>query len=354
MPSSPSRARIAIVGATGYTGSELVRLLIGHPRVDIVAITSESRAGVPFSGVHPAFGGLVDMPLKSMEDVPALKPDLIFLALPHTVSMDAVARFRPEGIPIVDLSADYRLSGPEPYAQWYGVEHRDPEGFEGAVYGLPERHRKAIRSAKLVANPGCYPTATILALAPLVEAGLVEGPLVADAKSGVTGAGVKPKPTTHYANVADNFRAYGVAGHRHTAEIEEQLALASKKAGGQPLHVQFTPHLLPVDRGILSTVYARPRADAGLSAESLADLYRDAYGDEPFVRLRQQAPSLKDVRASNHVDIMPVYDARTGMVLVLSAIDNLVKGAAGQAVQNMNLMLDFPETEGLRLVPLAP
>lgn len=350
MSPTPSRARVAVIGATGYTGSELVRLLLGHPRAELVAITSESRAGEPFSAVHPAFGGLCDLPLRRMEEVPALKPDLVFLALPHTVSMDAAARLRPEGIPIVDLSADYRLAGPDAYAAWYGTEHRDPEGFAHAVYGLPERHREAIRSARLVANPGCYPTATILALAPLVEAGWVDGPLVADAKSGVSGAGVKPKETTHYANVADNFRAYGVAGHRHTAEIEEQLSLA----GGAPVTVQFTPHLLPVDRGILSTVYARPREGAGLTAERLADRYREAYAEEPFVRLRAEPPSLKDVRASNHVDLHPVYDERTGMVLVLSAIDNLVKGAAGQAVQNMNLMLGFAETDGLRLVPLAP
>lgn len=341
--------RVAIVGATGYTGSELVRLLHRHPEVSLEMITSESRAGAPFSEVHPQFEGLEDRLLVPAQEVLNSQLDVLFLALPHGVSMEYVKQFWNTRSLIVDLSGDYRLSGPEVYEHWYGKPHHFTEAFDQSVYGLPELHRSQIQAARLVANPGCYPTSAILALAPLIAAGWVDPKsVVIDSKSGITGAGVKAKPTNHYSNVNENFRAYGLKTHRHTVEIEEQLSGLQS----EDLQVQFTPHLLPIDRGILSTVYARPIGK--VDPKKLQRLYADFYSEAPFVRLRSQAPGVKEVRGTNFCDLYPTYDERTHRILVLSAIDNLIKGAAGQAVHNMNLMLGLEETMGIPKFPLQP
>ena len=342
--------KIGIVGATGYTGSELVRLLYSHPEADIRIITSESREGERFSDVHPHFQGLADHELQSADKILEQDLDLVFLALPHGVSMSYVEKYAGADFRVIDLSGDFRLSGPKVYESWYAKEHSYPQGFGQAVYGLPELHREKIRQSRLVANPGCYPTSAILGLAPLVRANLiVPGQVVVDSKSGVTGAGVKAKPTTHYSNVSDNFKAYSLKRHRHTIEIEEQLSGLSPGGAQQ---VQFTPHLLPVDRGILSTIYTQPRE--GVTENQLKDLYAAFYKEHPFVRLRNAPPALKDVRGSNFCDLFVAYDERTNRIITLAVIDNLVKGAAGQAIQNMNLMFGLEETTGFMAVPLNP
>jgi N-acetyl-gamma-glutamyl-phosphate reductase len=343
------RVRVAIVGATGYTGSELVRLLSNHPEVEVAAITSRSRAGEAFSAVHGAFRGIADQVLVTVEDLPSLDIGAFFLALPHGASMDFVAAQPEEGPPIIDLSGDFRLAEPSVYEEWYGMEHRAKERLAEAVFGLPELFREDIRGARLVANPGCYPTATILALAPLLRRGLIRADdLVVDAKSGVTGAGASAKPGTHFPDVVGDFRAYGLLRHRHTPEIEATLA----RIAGVGVQVLFTPHLLPVDRGILATCYATPSGE--LSSEQIVDAYAEDYADEPFVRVIGEPPSIKQVRGSNYCDLHAEYDRRTGRVVAMAAIDNLVKGAAGQAVQNLNLIFDWPETTGLRQGPLNP
>lgn len=343
--------KIAIIGASGYTGSELARILIHHPQVEIVAITSESHAGKKFSDLHPQFQHILELPLITAEEVEAVEPDVVFLALPHGVSMEFVKKWQASAAKIIDLSGDFRLKDPEVYKEWYKKEHTFPEGFDGAVYGLPELHKEQVKKAKLVANPGCYPTASILALAPLFIKGLIQpGSVVIDAKSGTTGAGIKHGPTTHFSNVNDNFKAYGISSHRHTIEIEEQF----QGSNSQEVRIQFTPHLLPVDRGILVTAYATLHAPGEMHQEKLTKLFTGFYQDKPFVRIRKQAPALKDVRGSNYCDIYPFWDDRTQRVIVVSVIDNLVKGASGQAIQNMNLMLGLDETLGLKQVPIQP
>lgn len=342
--------KTGIVGATGYTGSELVRLLYNHPEVDIQIITSESRKGELFSDVHPHFQGLADHELQPAYKVLDAGLDAVFLALPHGVSMEYVEKYAGADFRVIDLSGDFRLSTPNVYESWYSKKHSYPQGFEKAVYGLPELHREEIRNSRLVANPGCYPTSAILGMAPLVKANIViPGEIVIDSKSGVTGAGVKAKPTTHYSNVSDNFKAYGLKRHRHTVEIEEQLSGLSSDG---PMTVQFTPHLLPVDRGILSTIYSRPRE--GVTKNQLLSLYSEFYDGHPFVRIRKEPPALKDVRGSNFCDLYITYDERTNRIITLSVIDNLVKGAAGQAMQNMNLMFGLEEEVGFTALPLNP
>jgi N-acetyl-gamma-glutamyl-phosphate reductase len=344
--------KAGIVGATGFTGSELVRLLHLHPEVDIQLITSEQQKGKRFSDVHPHFTQLEEQSLYSADTIPEHELDVLFLALPHGVSMDYVRKYGDGNHKIIDLSGDFRLSSPAIYEHWYDKEHSHPKGFEEAVYGLPEINRDQIRSSRLVANPGCYPTSSILGLAPLVAShGIEPDQIIIDAKSGVTGAGIKAKTTNLYSNVSDNFKAYALKTHRHTIEIEEKLNEVGKEVD---LSVQFTPHLLPVDRGILSTIYVRPKEKEWRSEERLQELYRNFYGDHPFVRIRKQPSSLKEVRGSNLCDLFITYDQRTDQIIILSVIDNLVKGASGQAVHNMNLQFDLPESMGLEIVPLNP
>lgn len=343
------KAPVGIVGATGYTGSELARLLLRHPGVELKGISSESRAGEPFSDVHPFFAEIFDDKLVTARELfDNEEIQLRFLALPHGISMDYVKSYRDNEARVVDLSGDFRLDGKETYDAWYPKKHSYEEGFADAAYGIPELNRDVILKKKLIANPGCYPTASLLGLAPLIVAGIVEPDIIIDAKSGVTGAGVKPGETTHFSNVSDNFKAYGLRNHRHTIEIELHLNTLNNKRH----RVQFTPHLLPVDRGILATMYCKPSVEG--DSINLEEIYKQYYADEYFIRVRKSPPSIKDVRGTNFCDIYSCYDPRTGRIIIVSAIDNLVKGAAGQAIQNMNLLLGFPENCGLDLIPLRP
>ncbi len=344
------KKKIAIVGATGYTGSELVRLLLNHPDVKIDLITSETHAGNKLSSVHPFLEHIEDHNLVSVDQLEDRSIDLVFLALPHGVSMDYVKRFKNQSFKIIDLSGDFRLSSSEVYSEWYKTEHTYPKGFHEAVYGLPELFSDHIRKATLVANPGCFPTAAILGIAPLLSAGLVvPEPIIVDSKTGVTGAGVKSKPVNLFSNVNDNFKAYGLKTHRHTIEMEEILSALSSDKNST---IQFTPHLLPVDRGIFSTIYLKPKK--AVSEHGIRSEFKRYYNDKLFVRLRSQIPAIKDVRGTNYCDLFTTYDERTGLIIVISVIDNLVKGAAGQAIQNMNLMLGLNESAGLNQIPLNP
>ncbi len=343
------KKKIGIIGATGYTGSELVRILTNHPAVEITMITSESRAGELFSDVHPFLQGIADQKLISINDIDNYELDLVFLALPHGVSMDFVKRFKDKSFKIIDLSGDFRLNSKEIYEEWYKLNHLYPEGIEKAVFGSPELYFDKIKEANLIANPGCFPTTAILGLAPLLEANLIETDrIIVDSKTGVTGAGIKAKSVNMYSNVNDNFKAYGLKNHRHTIEIQGILDGIS----GKETLIQFTPHLLRVDRGILTTIYEKKKKK--MDEIKLKELYASFYANAPFVRLRNQEPAIKDVRGTNYCDLYVTYDKRTNMVIVISVIDNLIKGAAGQAVQNMNIMFGFEETSGLNLIPLNP
>lgn len=343
---------VAIVGASGYTGLELIRILYRHPEVAVTCLTSEQSAGKRISDIFPTLRGRCDLVLENLEPVRvAEKADLIFTALPHKAAMEVVPTFLKLGKQVIDLSADYRLSDPQVYGAWY-EPHLNPSNLKKAVYGLPEVRRAKIKGAKLIANPGCYPTSIILALAPLLKKGLIKtGEIIADSASGVTGAGRAAKVDSLYCEVNEGYKAYGVGGvHRHTPEIEQELSLLA----GEQIVMTFTPHLVPMDRGILSTVYAAPRK--AITTEKLVKLYDEFYRGEPFVRVLPQGslPSTAFVRGSNFCDIAPLVDKRTGRIIVVSAIDNLVKGASGQAVQNMNLVCGFPETMGLEGLALFP
>ncbi len=344
--------KVAIAGASGYTGLELIRLLDRHPDVEITSVTSEQSTGRLISDIFPSLRNRMDLVLEPLEPTAiTAKADLIFTALPHQAAMAVVPTLLEAGKRVVDLSADYRLNDPELYAAWY-CKHQNPELLPEAVFGLPELHRSEISQARLVANPGCYPTSVILGLKPLLEQGLVElDSIVADSKSGVSGAGRSAKLESLYCELNDSFKAYGVGGlHRHTPEIEQELS----KLAGQQLAITFTPHLVPMDRGILSTIYARPASK--VTIEQLHELYQQSYRSEPFVRVLDKGsfPSTAYVRGSNFCDIGVALDQRTNRIIIVSAIDNLVKGASGQAVQNMNLVCGFPETSGLEGLALFP
>ncbi len=353
------RVRVAIVGASGYTGAELCRLLLGHPRVELAVVMAKRAAGQRLADVFPHLRGVVDLPVEAFDaDQVAARAAVAFAALPHGESAAVVAALRARGITTLDLSADFRLHDAATWATWYGAgdhpAHPAAALLPQAVYGLPERHRAALRGAGLVAVPGCYPTATILAIAPLLAAGLVSpAGLVVDAKSGASGAGRSPGLATHLPEAAEGVRAYKPGGtHRHTPEIEQELALAS---GHAALALTFTPHLLPMSRGILTCVYAAPTEPARPAAA-----YREAliaaYAGEPFVEVLPEGalPDTAHVRGSNRAHVQVVVDARARRVLALAAIDNLVKGASGQAVQCLNAVLGWPETLGLTGAPVFP
>jgi N-acetyl-gamma-glutamyl-phosphate reductase len=343
---------VAIVGASGYTGLELIRILHCHPEAAITCLTSEQSAGKRISDVFPTLRGRCDLLLENLEPVRVSeKADLIFTALPHKAAMEVVPTFLKLGKKVIDLSADYRLTDPAVYGKWY-EPHLNPANLRKAVYGLPEIRRAKIKGAKLVANPGCYPTSIILGLAPLLKNGQIQPQsIIADSASGVTGAGRSAKVDSLYCEVNEGYKAYGVGGvHRHTPEIEQELSLLAEA----PLKITFTPHLVPMDRGILSTIYASPLKE--LTTAQLVGMYEEFYAGEPFVRVLPQGslPSTAFVRGSNFCDIAPLVDPRTGRIIIVSAIDNLVKGASGQAIQNMNLVCGFPETTGLDGLALFP
>ncbi len=348
-----TRTPVAVVGASGYTGAELCRLLLEHPRCDLAAVYGRSQAGQPLARVFPQFAGRLELTLEAFDpDAVAARARVAFCALPHGESAPAVAALVERGLLVLDLSADFRLHDPAAHKEWYGHEHPAPGLLPRAIYGLPERHRDALRTARLIAVPGCYPTGAILATAPLLAAGLVTPDLIVDSKSGVSGAGRTPGPSTHFPEVGEGLRPYKVAGtHRHTPEIEQEVSLA----GAGPVRITFTPHLVPMSRGILTCVYATP-TDPSRPAAAYRDALAAAYAKEPFVAVLApgELPDTSYVRGSNRAHVTAAYDARARRVLALSAIDNLVKGASGQAIQCMNLALGWDETAGLGGVGLFP
>ena len=343
--------KVSIIGATGYAGAELLRLLLRHPKAEIVHITSESSAGKPISEVYPHLSGIFDQPLESMEGIEKIgaDSDFLFIGLPAGHAMEIGRALEKLPVRIIDLGADYRFHDTTIYEAWYKVEHTHKDA--GRVYGLAELYRDDIKGAKIIGNAGCYTTASILALAPLVKSGLIDTEsIVIDAKSGVSGAGRSAKLPNHFPELYDNFKAYGVARHRHTPEIEQALS----DIGGNPVTLQFTPHLVPMSRGILSTCYAKLKD--GAAAGKVEEAFNAMYKNEYFIRLRGRGayPETKYVRGSNYCDLGWHIDERTNRVIVLSAIDNLVKGAAGQAVQNFNIAWGFDEKLGIDMPPMYP
>jgi N-acetyl-gamma-glutamyl-phosphate reductase len=341
--------RVGIIGASGYGGGELIRLLSRHPAATVVGLQGRDRHHEPIGGVHPHLASTgLELDATLPDDL-----DAVFLALPH----GAAARLAPElaarGLAVIDLGPDFRLRDAADYPRWYGFEHPRPDLLDVAVYGLPELHRGSIAAladapVRIVASPGCYATATILALAPLARAGLIAD-VVADAKSGVSGAGRDPKPDLHFTEVNESVRAYGVTGHRHVAEIEQEVGAL---AGGGLAPIDFLPHLIPMSRGILTACHVRPTRP--VSQPELDAVYQEAYASEPFAGVVAAPPATRHVTGSNHFRVHVHADDRTGRVLALGVLDNLVKGAAGQAVQSMNLLFGLPETAGLEQLPLVP
>lgn len=340
--------KVGIVGGTGYTGVELLRLLAQHPGVEIVAITSRGDAGTAVSDMFPSLRGRVGLRFEDPAAANLKVCDVVFFATPNGVAMQQAPALLDAGVRVVDLAADFRIVDIAEWERWYGMQHACPEWVEKAVYGLPEQNRDAIRSARLIANPGCYPTAVQLGFMPLAESGLVDlGHLIADAKSGVSGAGRKAEIPALFSEASDNFKAYGVPGHRHLPEIKQGLSRMAR----HPVGLTFVAHLTPLIRGIHATLYARINKEADFQA-----LYEQRYVNEPFVDVLppQSHPETRSVRAANICRIAVHRPQGGDTLVVLSVIDNLVKGAAGQAVQNMNLMFGLPETDGLWQLPVLP
>ncbi len=332
--------RVAIIGGTGYTALEVMRLLHRHPQAEVKVVSSRSESGA-VSSVHTSLSGMFDFNMTNPSTAEIVEQaDVVFCCLPHKASMDAIPSLLSAGLKVVDLSADYRLSDPSVYEKWYGHVHTDPTRLGNTVYGLPELYRDRIKGQDLIANPGCYTSTSILALAPFVSGGLIEpSSIIIDAKSGVSGAGRAPKLGTLYAECNESFSAYGVGTHRHMPEIEQILSDVS----GDKVEVLFTPHLVPMDRGIFATIYATPKAE--LTEKQAIDCLREFYIGNPFVRVVSHLPKTKDVAYTNYCDIT----ARVvkGRLMILAVLDNMIKGAAGVAVQNFNLMCDFDETTAL-------
>lgn len=340
--------KVGIVGGTGYTGVELLRLLALHPQVELRAITSRADAGTPVSQMFPSLRGHLDISFTHPDTAHLEQCDVVFFATPNGIAMQQTRSLLDAGVRVIDLAADFRIKDVKVWEKWYGMSHACPELIEQAVYGLPEVNRAEIKQARLVANPGCYPTAVQLGFIPLLEAGLIDdASLIADAKSGVSGAGRKAEVGSLFAEAGDSFKAYGVAGHRHLPEIRQGLSLVSKHEVG----LTFVPHLTPLIRGIHATLYAKLKKSADLQA-----LFEQRYADEPFVDVMPAGshPETRSVRGSNHCRIAVHRPQDGDTVVVLSAIDNLVKGAAGQAIQNMNIMFGISETTALNIVPLLP
>ncbi|MBR5236379.1 MAG: N-acetyl-gamma-glutamyl-phosphate reductase [Clostridia bacterium] len=336
--------RVGILGATGYAGSELVRLLAQHEGVTLTLLTSKSYEGQKISEIYPALRGVCDLTLKAPDPaLAAAECDVVFTALPHGASKEIIPKLYELGLKIIDLSGDYRYNDPKVYEAWYKQPHSSPELLNESVYGLPELHREEIKKTRLIGNPGCYTTCSILGLAPLLAKGIVEPTnIIIDAKSGVSGAGRSLAQAYHFCECTESMKAYKVATHRHTSEIEQELSILA----GQEIALSFTPHLVPMKRGIYATMYANLKTPTDKA--SLLKLYHEFYDNEPFVRVIDEGlPESNFVSGSNFVDIGLCVDERLGRVIVVSTIDNLVKGAAGQAIQNMNLLFGLPETQGL-------
>jgi N-acetyl-gamma-glutamyl-phosphate reductase len=346
--------KVGIIGASGYAGIELIRLLVGHPQAEIKFATwVPYKEGETLEDICPHFKGIINLPNQET-NVPVLAPqvDVVFLAVPHGLAMDFVPAILKAGAKVIDFSADYRIENVKVYEEWY-KEHTSAQLLKEAVFGLPELYRSKIKGAKLIANPGCYPTVSILSLAPLLKEGIIDpDTIVIDAKSGVSGAGRNPNPITHYCEVNESMKAYAVGTHRHTPEIEQEVS----KLSGKEVKVSFTPHLTPMGRGILATSYAgMTNVKCQMSNEEVIKIYNKFYKDEPFVRIFEKGlPSTKYVSGTNYCDIGLKVDSRTNRIVVVGAIDNLIKGASGQAVQNFNLMCGIDEKMGIELVSVYP
>jgi N-acetyl-gamma-glutamyl-phosphate reductase len=342
--------KVGIINVTGYAGAELARILYRHPEVEIASVTGRSAAGQKLGEVFPHLSALNLTVTEELEG----GLDLVFSALPHKASAEAVIPLLKQGIKVVDISADFRLKQAGQYAEWYGVQHPDPAYLEDAVYGLTELHGDEVKGAQLVANPGCFPTSAILALAPALQQGLIQPDIVIDSKSGISGAGRGMSLSTHYSEVNENTMAYSVEGHRHLPEITQELGLLTRES----LDITFLTHLVPMTRGILSSCYAKlDPATAGegeAAGKRIRELYRDFYRGHPFVVITAEPPQTKQTLGNNQCLIYPTVDQRTGRLIVISCLDNLVKGAAGQAVQNMNLMCRFPEQTALEALAVYP
>jgi N-acetyl-gamma-glutamyl-phosphate reductase len=341
--------KVGVVGGTGYTGVELLRLLAQHPQVELAAITSRGEAGSPVADMFPSLRGRVDICFSDPATAPLSSCDLVFFATPNGIAMQQAPELLEAGVRVIDLAADFRIADIAEWEKWYGMKHASPAWVAKAVYGLPEVNREAIRSARLVANPGCYPTAVQLGFKPLVESGAIDiGHLIADAKSGVSGAGRKAEVPILFSEASDNFKAYAVPGHRHLPEIRQGL---SQVAGGRGVGLTFVPHLVPMIRGIHATLYGTLSREVELQA-----LFEASYRNEPFVDVMpaKSHPETRTVRSANTCRIAVHRPQGGDTVVVLSVIDNLVKGAAGQAVQNMNLMFGLAETAGLMQLPVLP
>lgn len=338
---------VGVLGATGYAGTELVRILLGHPDVNIKILVSHSYNGEKYAEVYKNYKQILNLECEELDiDKVAKECDVVFTALPHGASKSVIPELYAKGLKIIDLSGDFRYNDAGVYAEWYGEEHSAPELLNESVYGLCELHREEIKNTRLVGNPGCYTTCSILGLAPLLKHGLIEKKnIIIDAKSGVTGAGRSLKLQNHFCECNETMKAYGVATHRHTSEIEQELSLLAS----EDIVLSFTPHLVPFNRGILSTMYANLKKDTNL--DELLEIYNQFYNDEYFVRIcdKGELPEIKNVAGSNFVDIGLAVDKRLGRVIVVSCIDNLVKGAAGQAVQNMNILFSLDEKTGLAM-----
>jgi N-acetyl-gamma-glutamyl-phosphate reductase len=342
---------VGIVGATGYTGVELLRLLVQHPEVEVTVLTSQKYAGVPIDQVFPSLTGRLQIKCEELTiDRISQKVDFIFTAVPHKTAMETVPLFYQKGKRVVDLSADFRFKDPEVYERWY-QKHTCVDLLPESVYGLPELHREEIKNAKIVGNPGCYPTGALIGLIPLIKDGMISYEnIVIDSKSGVSGAGRDVVLGSLFCEVNEGVRAYKIFDHRHLPEIEQELGqLAQKK-----IIVTFVPHLIPMDRGILTTIYVK--LNKKMKTEDVLNTFQEYYRGEPFIRIypKGKIPNTKDVRGSNYCDIGVIVNESDNRGVVVTAIDNLVKGASGQAVQNMNIMLGYPETMGLDVLPLFP
>ena len=343
--------KVGVAGGSGYTGVELIKILLGHPEVEIVFVTSEKKTGQPISSVFPPLKDIFDLKLIPLARGLEQKCDLVFVALPHKTAMSVVPSFLKNSGRVVDLSADYRLKDISVYEKWYSTRHSSPELCEKAVYGLPELNIEKIKTASLIANPGCYSTSVILALAPVLKEKLIDlDSIIADSKSGISGAGKQDGSFYSLAERGDSLVSYSIANHRHMPEIEQELSILS----GAKIQLTFTPQLAPMVRGILSNIYAG--LNQSTDVEDIIKLYNSFYRDKPFVRIMEEGvyADTKNVRGSNYCDISLHLDKRNKRIIISSAIDNLVKGASGQATQNMNLMLGFKEQTGLRSSPFYP
>lgn len=344
--------KAGIIGASGYAGGELIRLLASHPGIEITAITSRTHEGKQLGEVFSSFTGWKGPVFSGSDSADSVEGcDVVFMAVPHGVAMKQAPEMLRRGQKVIDFGSDFRFRDPKVYEQWYKLEHLEPELAKGATYGLPEFHREEIRKAQLVGNPGCYPTSIALALEPILKAGLVDtSRIIIDAKSGVSGAGRKAEQSNLLTELSNNFKAYGVAGHRHVPEIEQELS----RIAGEDLKVCFTPHLLPISRGILSTLHLGLKRE--ITTREVEDLLEARYAGEPFVKVLREPvlPEIRGVAGTNCCHIGVRVDARTKSLIVVSVIDNLIKGAAGQALQNMNLMCGFEETTALQSWPVFP